>query len=233
MTSKGDTDGTGSVFEEQIRAFSSTSMVENNLILPPVFDYPGRIAEPTAWVGHIPFAFWLIDAHRPGLLVELGTHTGNSYSAFAQTIQRLALPTQCYAVDTWRGDAHAGFYSDDIFDEFSSYHDTRYRSFSRLLRSTFDDALQYFKDGSVDLLHIDGLHTYEAVKHDFDTWLPKLSDRAVVLMHDINVRENHFGVWELWAELSKRYPHFAFDHSHGLGVLGIGKNLGPRLNWFF
>lgn len=225
--------GRGNDFDKKIEASLSSSDVERILICPSVFDYPGRLVEPTAWAGHIPFAFWLIDAHRPGLLVELGTHTGNSYSAFAQTVQRLALPTQCYAVDTWRGDEHAGFYADAIFEEFSTYHNTRYRSFSRLLRSTFDDARQYFKDGSIDLLHIDGLHTYDAVKHDFDTWLPKLSNRAVVLFHDVNVRENNFGVWELWGELSKRYPHFCFDHSHGLGVLGVGTDLGPRMKWLF
>nr|WP_298249725.1 class I SAM-dependent methyltransferase [uncultured Halomonas sp.] len=193
-----------------------------------LFD-PQRLVEPSSWAGHTPFAAWLIANIQPRRLVELGTHTGFSYGSFCQTVQSRGLATECYAVDTWQGDEHAGLYSDAIFEEVRAWHDAHYAGFSRLLRMTFDEALGYFSDGSVDLLHIDGLHTYDAVKHDFDTWLPKLSSRGVVLLHDTNVRERGFGVWQLWETLSARYPHIGFDHSSGLGVLLVGDDVAPEL----
>ncbi len=187
----------------------------------------------SAWLEHIPFAFWLTEAHRPRVIVELGVHYGVSYFAFCQAVERLGLDTRCFGVDTFKGDEHAGIYDEQVFEQVRAHNELQYSGFSRLVRSTFDDALKHFADHSIDLLHIDGLHTIEAVRHDFESWLPKLSKRAIVIMHDTNVRERNFGVFKLFESLRQQYPHFEFVHGHGLGVLGVGKEQHELMQMLF
>ncbi len=199
--------------------------LEQRLLRPIVFAKPMRLVHPPSWMAHIPFAFWIMSVLRSRTFVELGTQSGVSYSAFAQAVQTLGIETACHAIDTWRGDPQTGFYDESVFEEWSAFHAQHFAGFSRLMRSTFDEALAKFADQSVDLLHIDGLHTYSAVRHDFESWLPKVSERGVVLFHDINVRDGDFGAWKLWDEVQPRYGGFAFLHSHGLGVLPVGPSV--------
>jgi hypothetical protein len=211
------------------KAYLAGGETFNPIDYPIAFAHPLRMDGTSAWIEHIPFGMFMIDILRPRVLVELGTHTGVSYCAFCQAVKRLGLNTRCYAVDTWEGDMHAGYYGPEILADLRAHHDPLYGDFSRLVQGKFDAALMHFVDGSVDLLHIDGLHTYEDVRHDFEAWLPKLSDRAVVLFHDTNMRERDFGVWRLWLELSQRYRHLEFSHGHGLGVVQVGERPEPGL----
>jgi hypothetical protein len=193
--------------------------------LPPSKFLPRRYKPRNVggWSGHLAFASDLVAAIRPGLIVELGTHWGESYFTFCQTVEDCGLNCLCYAVDHWQGDEHAGQYGEEVFDEVSQYNERYYRQFSYLLRRSFDDAIPQFADDSIDLLHIDGLHTYEAVRHDFNSWLPKVKQGGIILLHDICPRHQDFGVWRLWDEIKAEFPDtFEFHHSWGLGVVGKG-----------
>ncbi len=190
-------------------------------------DPPDWLTHNSAWIYHIPMVPVFIKLLRPRVFVELGTFRGDSYMSFCQAVAKIGTSTQCTAVDTWEGDAHAGFYPPQIYEDLKAHHDPRYGHFSRLKKALFDAAVTDFADNSIDLLHIDGLHTYEAVKHDFETWLPKLTSRGVVLFHDTFIRERGFGVWQLWDEISKGRPHFNVPYGCGLGILAVGPEVPP------
>lgn len=124
-------------------------------ILAEVFS-PSSVLDPenivhSHWLEHGPFALFLMEALRPKIFVELGTHHGFSYFCFCQSANQFDTGTQCYAVDTWKGDRFTGSYGEQIFNCVQLIN-KKYSEFSRLLRTTFDDALSHFSDGSVDLL---------------------------------------------------------------------------------
>ncbi len=194
---------------------------------------PRRIASPHAWVEHIPFAFYLMEKLQPARFIELGVHTGNSYLAFCQGVDVFHLNTKCTGVDTFKGDDHASHYSENILNELSAYHDPLYGHFSNLMQCTFDEAWTETPDASVDLLHIDGYHTLDAVEHDFSKWLPKMNSSGVILLHDINVWRDKFGVWRLWQDIKDRFPSLEFSFSHGLGIVAVGETIPTALTPLF
>jgi hypothetical protein len=204
-----------------LRAHSSIAMTTDNLWVPngsfrPRRYRPGGLGN---WSGHLAFANDLIAEVRPNVLVELGTHYGESYFGFCQAVNENDISCSCYAVDTWIGESHSGVYDESVYQEVSAYNSAHYGNFSYLLRTTFDEAAANFSDESIDILHIDGLHTYEAVSQDFRHWFDKVKPGGIVLMHDTMARHADFGVWKFWGELERSHNHFGFTHSWGLGVL--------------
>src|SRR5438045_1169448 len=107
---------------------------------PILYATPDRLTPESFWIEHIPFAFWLVDVARPSLIVELGTHAGDSYCAFCQAVVALGYPAKCHAIDTWQGDLHTGPYAQSILKDLQAHHDPRYSAFSRLNPAMFDDA---------------------------------------------------------------------------------------------
>jgi Methyltransferase domain/Glycosyl transferase family 2 len=196
-------------------------------LVEPLFSLPLRLPT-TAWSGHVPFLFVLFKMMRPKSYVELGVHYGASLIAAGTAARAYQIPMKIWGIDSWEGDDHSGLYQGDgIFTELAKFVDKQFGNIE-LMRCLFDKANSRFADESIDVLHIDGLHSYEAVKHDFDEWLPKVSADGVILLHDTAVKERDFGVYKFWSELEKQYSTFHFFHSHGLGAV-FKDNASPRV----
>jgi len=192
---------------------------------------PRLLASPW-WIGHIPFAFELIGRLRPRVIVELGTYSGSSFAAFCQALEAAGIDGRCFGVDLWEGDIHMGHFDDSLYRGIADYVAENHPRTGVLVRKEFNAASADFAEGSIDLLHIDGTHTYEAVSNDFHTWKAKLSNRSVVLFHDVNVTVENvgeparkFGVRRFFDEVKSAYPHLEFAHCYGLGVLVTGPDV--------
>lgn len=172
------------------------------------------------WSGHRQFAYDLVNFVKPQRIVELGTHYGCSFFAFLQACKDNNLSTEVVAVDCWEGDEQAGFYGDEVINVVKETISKKFpQQNTRLIRKYFIDALADIENESVDILHIDGLHTYEAVTEDYTTWLCKLKPDGIILFHDI-ASELGYGTNTFWMEKEREFPHhYSFPHSWGLGVL--------------
>ena len=170
------------------------------------------------WSMHLPFAYELMREFRPRVFAELGVWKGESYFTFCQSALENNVAVKCFGIDSWRGDVHMGNLDEELRVEVEQYNKTKYAEFSELKAKTFEEAVADFADESIDLLHIDGTHTYEDVRRDFESWLPKLSPKGVVLFHDVAVHGGGFGVWKLWQEIAAEGNSFVFEFGYGLGI---------------
>lgn len=177
------------------------------------------------WAGHRNFSYDYLQFFQPNLIVELGTHYGCSYFSFAQAIKDFRIKSTLYGIDTWKGDDYTkNDYRDDIFRTFKETLDKYYDTYRCLyLQTTFDAALGKFADESIDLLHIDGSHNYDDIRHDFESWLPKVKKDGVIFLHDISediVLGKIMGSHYYWQELKEKFLyHVEFDFSWGLGII--------------
>lgn len=109
---------------------------------------------------------------------------------------------------TYIVDACNGVGGPNELENTESYY---YKQFQpRLIKSTSEDAFYNFfilQDIKIDVLFIDGDHSYEGVKLDFELYSTILSDKGIIIIHDTDpdYEENL-----IVSEDSKK-DHYRFD----------------------
>ena len=139
-------------------------------------DVKSEYSASSSWWEHVPVAHWLVANIEPSTIVELGTHYGVSFFAFCEAAKQYNLDTFIYAIDTWEGDTQAGLYGEEVYQKVKKHQTQYFRQRSEMIRGTFDNASENFGECSIDILHIDGLHSYEAVSNDYNTWKEKVKE---------------------------------------------------------
>lgn len=171
---------------------------------------------PSAWRGLEDFAVWLVERVKPQVTVELGVNLG--FSLFA-----LALPNigRVVGVDSFEGRTAADI--DDkkfVFDKMPLFPN------AGLWCMRFDEARREWgkhrtlsSRRSIDILHIDGHHHYDAILNDYTKWATCVRRGGVVLLHDTVSAPD--GVGRLFRECESDVwcGKAEIKHSCGLGII--------------
>jgi predicted O-methyltransferase YrrM len=184
------------------------------------FDFQSGLGD-SSWL-----LYGLVRSMKPAVCVEIGSARGKSACAIGLGLLRNG-SGKLYAIDPHR---RTEWNDTDSIDSFSIIgHNLRKAGVSdyvEIIRKTSSEALAGWSE-TVDMLFIDGDHSYEGVKSDWQQFLPYLSKFGVVIFHDT--------LWDLQSDASlcrsdMGVPRFVDElRMTGYPVVTIDKNFGVTI----
>lgn len=166
----------------------------------------------------------ILAALRPGRALEIGTASGGTLFL----LTRLANPKATIVSIDLPGGRFGGGYGKNRTWFYN--HFARRQQRLHLLRgdSHSDETLDRVKaalDGQpLDYLFIDGDHSYEGVRRDFEMYAPLVRPGGVIAFHDVaeHPPAKACEVSRLWNEIKASYWHAEFIENPRQGWAGIG-----------
>jgi hypothetical protein len=115
-------------------------------------------------------------------MVEIGSFQGESAEVFCQYFKHV------HCVDTWNIEHLQGYIDhaelkqnpEDVFDKIII---DRFTNVTKT-KTTSKEASDSFDENSIDMVYIDGDHSYDAVKEDILLWSPKVKVGGHITGHD-------------------------------------------------
>lgn len=116
----------------------------------------------------------------PAHIVELGSYKGRSaaYAAVEIANSKKAIRFDC--IDIWQPNL---MYNDLDFAAFRQ-NMSPVENYYNAIKMDATRASSYYSDNSLDFVFIDADHSYEAVKHDIQTWWSKIKPNGMIGGHD-------------------------------------------------
>jgi len=176
----------------------------------------------------------IVRQRRPRTVLEIGTQHGGTFFLFSRVVAPDALLVSIDLASEdlkpWRSlctNLRTKGQSVSVIDGDS--HAT----------STVERVNRVLGGRKVDFLFIDGDHSYEGVRQDFENYVGFLNDPGLIAFHDINpdywtrfgkrTYSNTGEVYRFWAEVKMKYSHTECidnpdEDGFGIGILFIGSN---------
>ena len=165
---------------------------------------------------------------KPRTVVEIGTARGGTLWFWCQLATEDAL---IVSVDLPGGDFGGGYTLKDVprlLGHAEGQQDIQLLAGNSHSQNMLEAVTKLVGDRGVDLLFIDGDHTYEGVKQDWEMYSPLLNDDGIVVFHDIveHTKIPECQVDRLWRELKPMYEYEEFCSPErgwaGIGVIQLG-----------
>jgi len=165
----------------------------------------------------------LVKDNHPSTVMEIGTAEGGTFYIWTRYLESAS---KLISLDLPRGEFGGG-YSESHIPFFKKFNKDKKMLFFRKNShnpQTKQEIKEELNEEKVDFLFIDGDHTYEGVKQDFEMYSPLVSENGTVAFHDIVPGPSNRvgGVPEFWEEIKEDYPNREFVKDWEQGAWGIG-----------
>lgn len=156
--------------------------------LQPLFSVPSQLTPQER------YQLFELAAGRETVL-EIGSYTGASACCFGSASKQSG-KGRVFCIDTWNNDSMSEGCK-DTYQEFLQ-NTSSFSDFIVPIRGLSTEVAAHFKTEvqSVDLLFIDGDHSYSGVKADWETYKDRLRQGSIVVFHDYG-----------WADGVRRVVH--------------------------
>jgi len=166
----------------------------------------------------------VLEKVNPTYIIEIGTLKGGTLFLFT----KVASPTAKILTIDLPGGNFGGGYSNWRRFLYKSFGLPKQKIF--LLREdshspmTLRKVNSILKDKKIDFLFIDGDHSYEGVKRDFEMYAPLVVKGGIIAFHDIVPHPPVLGceVSKFWNEIKYQYNYREIIKDKNQGWAGIG-----------
>jgi predicted O-methyltransferase YrrM len=166
----------------------------------------------------------LVQKMRPETVLEIGTASGGTLFLFS----RVAAPNASMVSIDLPGGIHGGGYpwwKTILYKSFASgKQEIILKRVDSHSEATLKDVKEILGGKMVDFLFIDGDHTYDGVRKDFENYAPLVRKGGLIALHDIVSDLDKLGckVYQYWDQIKPMYRHTEIMAKDGLVKFGIG-----------
>jgi predicted O-methyltransferase YrrM len=206
------------------KCFSKIRGIDDALEFVFAFKFLGISIKPAQVKEEITQLLKLLAKLQPKIVCEIGTAGGGTLFLFS----RVSSPSSTIISIDLPGGPFGGGYPEWKIPFYKSFIKRGQRLY--LIRAdshdtkTLEKVKRALGDKKIDFLFIDGDHTYEGVKKDFEMYSPLVRKRGIMAFHDICPHPPQTGceVDMFWREIKDKYEHIEIVRDWKQGWAGIG-----------